>query len=176
MITSFCHVLWAYRAVWSLIVHRSIAQVWIRKSQKIQTRWIASHPFPESAGPLAKLATLAFSSSVETTRSCRLPTRWWLWKSESSMSSTKQETTPKNEKDCQTTGSLKTTLDGQNRQSLVFSERGQLSQAIPQFHVERILHQRTPIARCHLDCLGHKWQTKKSLRRHWTSSTVVTAC
>ena len=34
-----------------------------------------------------------------------------------------------------------------NRQSLVFSERGQLSQAIPQFHVERILHQRTPIAR-----------------------------
>ena len=34
-----------------------------------------------------------------------------------------------------------------NRQSLVFSERGQLSQAIPQFHVERILHQWTPIAR-----------------------------
>ena len=34
-----------------------------------------------------------------------------------------------------------------NRQSLVFSERGQLSQAIPQAHVERILHQRTPIAR-----------------------------
>ena len=27
-----------------------------------------------------------------------------------------------------------------NRQSLVFSERGQLSQTIPQFHVERILH------------------------------------
>ena len=26
-----------------------------------------------------------------------------------------------------------------NRQSLVFSERGQLSQAIPQVHVERIL-------------------------------------
>ena len=26
-----------------------------------------------------------------------------------------------------------------NRQSLVFSERSQLSQAIPQFHVERIL-------------------------------------
>ena len=39
------------------------------------------------------------------------------------------------------------TLDGPNRQSLVFSERGQLSQAIPQVHVERILHQRTPIAR-----------------------------
>ena len=34
-----------------------------------------------------------------------------------------------------------------NRQSLVFSERGQLSQAIPQVHVERILHQQTPIAR-----------------------------
>ena len=33
-----------------------------------------------------------------------------------------------------------------NRQSLAFSERSQLSQAIPQFHVERILHQRTPIA------------------------------
>ena len=34
-----------------------------------------------------------------------------------------------------------------NPQSIVFSERSQLSQAIPQFHVERILHQRTPIAR-----------------------------
>ena len=34
-----------------------------------------------------------------------------------------------------------------NRQSLVFSERGQLSQAIPQFHVERMLNERTPIAR-----------------------------
>ena len=34
-----------------------------------------------------------------------------------------------------------------NRQSLVFSERSQLSQAIPQVHVERVLHQRTPIAR-----------------------------
>ena len=34
-----------------------------------------------------------------------------------------------------------------NRQSLAFSERNQLLQAIPQFHVERILHQRTPIAR-----------------------------
>ena len=33
-----------------------------------------------------------------------------------------------------------------NCQSLVFSERCQFSQAIPQFHVERILHQRTPIA------------------------------
>ena len=38
-------------------------------------------------------------------------------------------------------------FDGPNRQSLVFSERGQLSQAIPQVHVEWILHQRTPIAR-----------------------------
>ena len=38
-------------------------------------------------------------------------------------------------------------LDGPNRQSLVFNERGQLSHAIPQFHVERILHQWTPIAR-----------------------------
>ena len=34
-----------------------------------------------------------------------------------------------------------------NRQSLALSERGQLSQAIPQFHVERILHQRMQIAR-----------------------------
>ena len=32
-------------------------------------------------------------------------------------------------------------------QLLVFSERGQLSQAIPQFHVERMLHEWTPIAR-----------------------------
>ena len=30
---------------------------------------------------------------------------------------------------------------------IVFSERSQLSQAIPHFHVERILHQRTLIAR-----------------------------
>ena len=34
-----------------------------------------------------------------------------------------------------------------NRQSLVFSERGQLSQAIPQFHVERMLNVWAPIAR-----------------------------
>ena len=34
-----------------------------------------------------------------------------------------------------------------NRQSLVFSEPGQLWQAIPQVHAERILHKRTPIAR-----------------------------
>ena len=37
--------------------------------------------------------------------------------------------------------------DGPNRQSLVFSERGHLSQAILQVHVERILHQWTPITR-----------------------------
>ena len=34
-----------------------------------------------------------------------------------------------------------------NRQSLAFSERDQLSQAIPQFHVERMLNEWTPIAR-----------------------------
>ena len=38
-------------------------------------------------------------------------------------------------------------LDGPNRQSLAFSERSQVSQAILQVHVEQILHQRTPIAR-----------------------------
>ena len=31
--------------------------------------------------------------------------------------------------------------DGQNRQSIAFSERGQLSQAIPQFHVERMFNE-----------------------------------
>ena len=34
-----------------------------------------------------------------------------------------------------------------NRQSLAFNERGQLSQASPQFHVEWMLHEWTPIAR-----------------------------
>ena len=34
-----------------------------------------------------------------------------------------------------------------NRQSLAFSERSQLSQAIPQFHVEQMLNEWTPIAR-----------------------------
>ena len=34
-----------------------------------------------------------------------------------------------------------------NRQSLVFSKHGQLSQAIPQVRVEGTLHQRTPVAR-----------------------------
>ena len=33
-----------------------------------------------------------------------------------------------------------------NRQSLAFSESGQPSQAIPQFHVERLLNEWTPIA------------------------------
>ena len=37
-----------------------------------------------------------------------------------------------------------------NRQSLAFSERGQLSQAIPQFHVERMLNEWTPLARFEL--------------------------
>ena len=39
-----------------------------------------------------------------------------------------------------------------NRQSL----GGQLSQAIPQIHVERILHQRTPIARFESQCNGRR--------------------
>ena len=34
-----------------------------------------------------------------------------------------------------------------NRESLASSERGQLSQTIPQFHVERLLNEWTPIAR-----------------------------
>ena len=34
-----------------------------------------------------------------------------------------------------------------NRQSLAFSEHGQLSQAFPQFHVERMFNEWTPIAR-----------------------------
>ena len=34
-----------------------------------------------------------------------------------------------------------------NRQSLAFRDRGQLSQAIPQFHVSRMLNEWTPIAR-----------------------------
>ena len=38
-------------------------------------------------------------------------------------------------------------LDGQNCQSLAFSERGQLSQAILHFHVERMWNERAPIAR-----------------------------
>ena len=39
-----------------------------------------------------------------------------------------------------------------NRQSLAFSERNQLSQAIPQFHVERMLNEWTPIARFASQC------------------------
>ena len=34
-----------------------------------------------------------------------------------------------------------------NCESLALSERGQLSQAIPQFHMERILHEWTPMPR-----------------------------
>ena len=34
-----------------------------------------------------------------------------------------------------------------NRESLAFSERNQLSQALPQFHVKRMLNEWTPIAR-----------------------------
>ena len=33
------------------------------------------------------------------------------------------------------------TLDGQKSQSLAFSECGQLSRAMPQFHVERMLNE-----------------------------------
>ena len=40
---------------------------------------------------------------------------------------------------CKLLGSLKG-LDGPNRQSTMFSEHGQLMQAIPQFHVECMLH------------------------------------
>ena len=34
-----------------------------------------------------------------------------------------------------------------NRQSLAFSDHSQLSHAVPQLHVEQMLHQRAPIAR-----------------------------
>ena len=56
-----------------------------------------------------------------------------------------------------------------NRQSLAFSERNQLSQAIPHFYGERMLHQRTPISLFELQsnesrvyddqflCLGGIW-------------------
>ena len=37
-----------------------------------------------------------------------------------------------------------------NRQSLVFSRCGQVSQTIPQFYVEQMLHERPPIARFEL--------------------------
>ena len=50
-----------------------------------------------------------------------------------------------------------------NRQSLVFSERCQLSQAIPQVHGERILHQRTPIAR---------FESQRNERRVYEGQTV----
>ena len=37
-------------------------------------------------------------------------------------------------------------LDGQNRQSLAFSKRGQPSQVVPQIHVQQLLCKWTPIA------------------------------
>ena len=52
----------------------------------------------------------------------------------------------------------KCTLDGQNRQSPIASERGQLSQAIPQFHVERMLNEWKPIAR---------FESRHNERRAW---------
>ena len=55
-------------------------------------------------------------------------------------------------------------LDGQNRQSLVFSECRQLSQTIPQFHVERILHQRTPIPR---------FETQRNARRVYEDQILL---
>ena len=54
-------------------------------------------------------------------------------------------------------------LDGPNRQSLVFSERGQLSQAIPQVYFARILHQRTPIARFESQCNERRVYEDQSL-------------
>ena len=48
-------------------------------------------------------------------------------------------TTPENKPGIQTALPHLETLDGQNRQSLAFSERGQLSQANSQFRVERML-------------------------------------
>ena len=42
--------------------------------------------------------------------------------------------------------------DGPNCQSQVFSESGQLSQAIPQVHLEQILHRRMPIALFESQC------------------------
>ena len=62
-----------------------------------------------------------------------------------------------------------------NRQSLAFSERGQLSQAIPQFHVERMLNEWTPIARFESQhnerrvcedqflCLGGRYDRQRTL-------------
>ena len=66
-------------------------------------------------------------------------------------------------------------VDGPNRQSLVFNERSQLSQAIPQFHMERIRHQWTPIARFELQrnerkayedqilCFGGRYELQRTL-------------
>ena len=72
-----------------------------------------------------------------------------------------------------------------NRQSLVFSERGQLSQAIPQFHVERVLHQRMPIARfesqpneCRIYedqilCFGGRYELQQTLAIRIAAITLV---
>ena len=49
---------------------------------------------------------------------------------------------------------LYSTLDGQNCQSLAFSERGQPSQVILQFHVERMPPDGRPIARSESQCNG----------------------
>ena len=51
-----------------------------------------------------------------------------------------------------------------NGQSLAFSERNQLSQAIPQFHVERISHQQTPIAR---------FESQRNVRRVYEDQILV---
>ena len=53
-----------------------------------------------------------------------------------------------------------------NRQSLAFTECGQLSQSIPQFHmgVERMLHERTPIARFETQRKEHRAYEDQFLR------------
>ena len=63
------------------------------------------------------------------------------------------------------------TLDGPNRQSPVFSERGQLSQAIPQFHVERILHRNERQSR---DSNRSATNTGPMGKRHKTATGLVT--
>ena len=72
-----------------------------------------------------------------------------------------------------------------NRQSLVFSERSQLSQAIPQFHVERILHEWTPIARFEsqrneprayedqIRCLGGRYELQRTLATRIAARTLA---
>ena len=72
-----------------------------------------------------------------------------------------------------------------NRQSLAFSERGQLSQAIPQFHVERMLNERTTIARsesqhneckvCENDflCFGGRYDCQRTLAMRIAATTLA---